>query len=158
MKRLLAAIGIALGVGLVLFALFAAKSDEERIRERLAQLARAVSVDEDENILFRKSRLDRELEQVFTPDVHVDLPELGARPRSRSELVRLATAATRHYRSLDVQLDAERIDVAGDHAEVQAQAELVSAGDDPGRQRRRVTFRLVKDPSLDWQITAARVE
>jgi hypothetical protein len=158
MKRLLAGAGIALGLGLVLYALFASKSDEERIRDRLEQLARAVSMAEDENIVFRKSRLDRELEQVLTEDVRIDIPELAATPRGRSAVTNLAVAATRHFRSVDIQIETKSVNIQGTQAEVDARADMISGGDDPSRDRRDVTFKLTKDPTHDWQITSARVE
>lgn len=157
MKRLLAGLGIALGLGLVLYALFGARSDEERIRERLDQLARAVSVGEDENIVFRRSRLDRELEQVLTDDVLVDIPELSANPRGREAVVRLTLAATYHEAPVDVAIEPRHIEVRGGQAEVKASVD-VTGGQDFGRDRRDVAFELVKDPTRDWQISAARVE
>jgi hypothetical protein len=158
MKRLLAGLGIVLGLALVGYAIFASPSDEEQIRERLEQLSRAVDVDDTENVLFRKTRIDREFKQIFTSDVRVSIAELGRSADGRASVAQLATLAGRQYRSLDVEISPEAVSVESGSANVDGEVTVLSSDQDLSREARAVAFKLIKSADEGWQISAVRVE
>jgi hypothetical protein len=158
MKRALAGLGIVLGLALVGYAIFASQSDEEQIRERLEQLSRAVDVDDSENLLFRKTRIEREFARIFTTDVRVNITELGRSADGRASVAQLATLAARQYRSLDVEISPETVSVGSGSASVDGEVTVLSSDQDLSRAARAVAFKLVKSDDQGWQISAIRVE
>lgn len=156
MNRALGIAGIVAGALLVGYALFGRRSDQELIAERLQLLGRAVSVREDENLVFRKTRLDRELGALLSPEVRVQIPELGYSVSGVSAVTSLATAAGRQYPNLDVSIEPESVTVDGEAAESRAEVTVLSLGDDLSRERRPIQVRWTKDS--DWKIDSIQVQ
>jgi uncharacterized protein YoxC len=131
MKRwavpLAASVAIALAA---LYLTFFRKSDEERIRRVLDELAKTVAVKQGDTILSRTARLRSKLPELVDPDVRVDVEEL--------------------------KLVAIKVDPHGTVAQADAIA-LVSAkrGDERNRDRRKVHFLLRRDG--DWTISTIEV-
>ncbi|MBK7582851.1 MAG: hypothetical protein IPI67_21985 [Myxococcales bacterium] len=149
MSRRALAIGAAvLGALILLYALFAKKSDEELIREQLERLARVVHVSgPDENPIFRGKRMNDEFETLFVPNVRVDISELTSMRSGRPELVGVATRAGTIFRSAEVDISPDSIDVlaGGTSAKVSGSATLVAdRGSGAERDERRVSFGLTK--------------
>ncbi len=159
-KKTLGAAGIALGLGLALYALLAKKSDEELIRERVEHLAEVVRVDgPGENALFRAQRLEKELAEIFTRDVRTELPELGSSSGGRDELVGLATHAGSEYQHAEISLSKETVELekSGKRGRFRALATLASEDDDGAhRDQRKLELGLVKTED-GWRIDSVRV-
>lgn len=158
-KGWLAFAAVVVGVSLALWALFAKKSDEELIRERLDELAHVVAVDGDENLIFRGNRMKDKLSKIFTPAVRVDIQELAGRTSGRDELVLIATKAGTYFRHAEVDIDADSIDViAGSNsATVRGSATITGdRGSGPQRDERRVTFGFAKVDD-EWMIDSVVV-
>jgi hypothetical protein len=98
MTRNKALIGAALvAISAVLYFVFVAGTDEERIRKVVDRLAQAVEVrTDDTNPLVRAARVKNTLEQLVDPDVHLSVPELGSR-QGRGGLVELGAQASAGY-------------------------------------------------------------
>jgi SnoaL-like domain len=158
MKRLIAVGVILMGLVIAGFALFSKKSDEELIKERLAQLAHVVSVDPDENAVFRARRLQRSFEEIFTPTVRIEVEELESFSGGRDELVPLATRAGTRFQRAEVELSSEKIDlIGGTAAKVDATAVLSSdENGEPHRDERRVHFGLTKTED-GWKVDSVLV-
>lgn len=71
---------------IVLYFTFFAASSEERIRKKLDELAKVVSVKEGDTILSRTARLRSRLKDVVDDDVRVSISELGLDLRGRRRL------------------------------------------------------------------------
>lgn len=161
MKRWLPLGLITVGVVLGVYALLFSPSEEDRIRERLVQLADAVRVDDRElNPLVRHGRIRKEFAEIFVKEAHVSVPEVRGRLTGRDELVAAATQAATVYQSAEVSFgDAEiRIDPAGMTAEVSATATVSGArhGQAVRRDELPVAIQLEKLDG-DWKITSAKV-
>jgi hypothetical protein len=105
MRRWLPHIGIVLGIGIAIYALFFASSEEDRIRARLEQLEDAVLVTADDtNFLVRTGHVKKEFSEIFTKEVSIEIPELTEISAGRDELVTLAAGAPRLYGTANVDL------------------------------------------------------
>lgn len=159
-RRALAAVAAVLGVVILLYAVFAKKSDEELIREQLAELAQAVRVSgPDENPIFRAKRLNDQFENLFVPGVRVDVPELTQISSGRNELVGVATRAGTLFRSAEVEIDATSVDLiaGGTSATASGSATLTGdRGNGPQRDERRVSFGFAKTKD-GWRIDSVVV-
>lgn len=158
MRRALLWVGLAVGVALVAYAIFARKTDEEIIAEQLARLAAAVSIDSEENPLARGARLSGQFRDLFTPGATASVPELSAPVQGRRELVALATRAVASFRSLDVAFSGTSIEVGSAAANVTTTAKLngVRTDGDFDRGERAVRLRWLRSEG-DWKIDSVSV-
>ena len=140
------------------FTIFRA-SDEDRIRDVLARLAKAVAVKQDDNILSRNGRIKSELKELVSDMVTVDVAELpNVRITGRPELAEKATQLGAVYASASVELTAMTItiDPNGDNAKVDGVAVLTGArGGERRADKRDVHFLLHKDGT--WRVTSIDV-
>ena len=150
-----------LGVAIVLYALLARKSDEELIRDQLDLLATTVRVSgPDENPIFRGKRMKDRFETLFTPNVRVDIGELTPIASGRAELVGVATRAGSVFRTADVEISADSVELiaGGTSAKVSGSATLVGdRGSGPERDERKVSFGLSKTQD-GWRIDSVAVQ
>ncbi|MBM4359413.1 MAG: nuclear transport factor 2 family protein [Deltaproteobacteria bacterium] len=147
MKRWLPYLGLALGVALVVYALFFVKTEEERLRERLDALEAAVAIDDArETPLVRDARLRKRFAEIFTKDVALAVPELGATDKGRTALADLAISAQHRLARTSLDLDdlAIRLDESKQHALAVGIAHLVGTEADGTliRDDRTVSLRL----------------
>lgn len=159
MPRRFAVVVLAVGLLLVGYALFWAKSDEERIRECLDRLAEAVSTSEQaQNVLFRKAALDRAFKDVFVEDASARIPELaGGVVSGTHELALLAARGSMYFQSIELRFGSVSIDLGESAANVQALAKV--SAERSGRLRqdeRKVSFRFAKVGS-DFRIESLSV-
>jgi hypothetical protein len=154
-KRWLAIGAIVLGLGAVLYALFARPSDEERIGAKLDHLARVVALESDEtNSMMRAARLNEEFSELFTEDVLVIVPELAELRPARRELGHLAARATAGFENAEVSFSglSIQVDASKTRAQVRAEATLTgSRGGELERDERRVRFGFSKRDG-EWLI------
>lgn len=147
-RRWLGVAAAVVGVLVLLYALFAKKSDEELIREQLDRLARVVRVSApDENPIFRGKRMKDEFQTLFVPNVRVDISELSSMSSGRDELVGVATRAGTVYRSAEVEIHPDSVELiaSGTSARVRGSASITGdRGQGPERDTRDVTFGLSK--------------
>jgi hypothetical protein len=159
-RRAIAVLAVILGVGIAAWALFARKSDEEQIRERLDRLAHVAGVEApDENPIFRGKRMQNEFQVLFTPSVRVDISELGSMGEGRDGLVAAATRAGNLYRTAEIEIKPERVQIVegSNAATVQATAVLTGdRGQGPVKDQRRVSFGFAKTKD-GWQIDSVVV-
>lgn len=160
-RRALAVVAALLGVAIVLYALLARKSDEELIRDQLDLLATTVRVSgPDENPIFRGKRMKDRFETLFTPNVRVDIAELTPIASGRAELVGVATRAGSVFRTADVEISADSVELiaGGTSAKVSGSATLVGdRGSGPERDERKVSFGLSKTQD-GWRIDSVAVQ
>ncbi|MCE7935390.1 MAG: hypothetical protein DYG96_12500 [Chlorobi bacterium CHB2] len=160
-RRALAVVAALLGVAVVLYALLARKSDEELIRDQLDLLATTVRVSgPDENPIFRGKRMKDRFETLFTPNVRVDIAELTPIASGRAELVGVATRAGSVFRTADVEISADSVELiaGGTSAKVSGSATLVGdRGSGPERDERKVSFGLSKTQD-GWRIDSVAVQ
>jgi len=161
MKRALAVGALIAGALLVLWALFAGDTDEEKIRTRLARLAAAVSVEgQGQNPVFRVAHLNQEFSELFTEDASVSLPELSEVRSGRQALAALAGRATRYVEALDVDFEDVAVEISAPkaaHVKARAKLDTVRLGGQRERDERRVSFRFVERGGA-WLITSVRAE
>lgn len=160
-RRALAVVAALLGVAIVLYALLARKSDEELIRDQLDLLATTVRVSgPDENPIFRGKRMKDRFETLFTPNVRVDIAELTPISSGRAELVGVATRAGTIFRTAEVEISADSVELiaGGTSAKVSGSATLVGdRGSGPERDERKVSFGLSKTQD-GWRIDSVAVQ
>lgn len=160
-RRALAVVAALLGVAIVLYALLARKSDEELIRDQLDLLATTVRVSgPDENPIFRGKRMKDRFETLFTPNVRVDIAELTPIASGRAELVGVATRAGSVFRTADVEISADSVELiaGGTSAKVSGSATLVGdRGSGPERDERKVSFGLSKTQD-GWRVDSVAVQ
>jgi len=162
-KRVLAGLGVVVGLGCVAYALFAGKTDEELIRERLAELETAIEVGgEPKNLAVQALQMKGTFSNLFEPGVIAHIPELGSVRRGRDELAALATSSRNYFASLDVDFEHVhvQIDAAGRNAEVDTRAELTALGraeSVPRREARAVRFGFFKHDEHGWRIDSVDV-
>jgi hypothetical protein len=161
MKRWLPHAGVALGVGIAVYGLWWSQSEEDRVRARLEQLAATVQVtSEHENVVVRAAKVRKEFNDLLVQDVSIGIPELTTVHSGRNELIDLAAAAPRSYRSASIDLDALRIDLdeeetsAVAHGEVTLTAQRLNGEID--RDLRSVSLRLDKIDG-SWKIVSISV-
>jgi hypothetical protein len=161
MRRWLPYLGIALGVALVAYALFFVKSDEERIRERLVELAASVEVkDRREMPLIRAARVRKSFATLFSKDVRLAIPEVGTVDRGREPLVELAVSAQSEFSSVALDLDglSIRLDESKEHGLAVGTAKLSGTREDGvvSRDTRTVSLRLDRQED-EWRIVDVSV-
>lgn len=161
MKRWLPIVLIAAGILGLVYALFFWSTDEDLIRGKLAQLADAVRVTEDErNPLVRLGRVRQAFSEVFTKEATAAVPEHGEALHGRDALVQAAVGIGNIYQSADVSYsDMDlRIDPGGISAGVTCSATLTGArhGQPIQRDDRRVRFQLEKIDG-DWKIVSVSI-
>ncbi len=159
MKRRLALAGVALGLGLVAWAVLSRPSDQELITARLRALEAAVAVDGQENVVFRTSRLNQAFEEIFVQDVTVRIPELTSLARGRGALAGVAAKSGTYFNSAQVTFTDLDIDVDPKRESAQVGARVVLdavEGDRRRRDDRRVSLRFTR-PDGDWLIDAITV-
>jgi hypothetical protein len=157
-KRALVWLALAVGLSLVVYAVFASKTDEEIIEEQLTRLAAAISVSPEENPLTRAARLNREFSELFSKDATASVPELSAPVQGRRELLALATRAAAGFRTLDVAFSGTTVEVGNAAAEVKTTATLsgVRSDGDLDRGKRQVGLRFKRSDG-DWWIDSVNV-
>ncbi len=158
MKRWGVAAACAVVAAIVLYVTVFHASDEDRIRQVLARLAKAVAVKEDDNILARNGRIKSELKDIVTDLVSVDVAELNLRVTGRPDLAENATKIGVVYASATVDFTqmAMTIDEASASAKVDCVAIVTgSRGGEKRSDKRDVHFRLHKEGS--WRITTIDV-
>lgn len=161
MKRWLAILAGAAGLGLVGWAVFGGPSDEEQIRELIERLESAIEVDGQENPVGRMARLNGAFKEIFTKDVQVSIPELTSLQGGRRELADVATRASGYFEGGDVEIGIDELTIDGSkqgaHARTTATLTGTKAGGSgPERDTRKVTFRFTRDDG-DWRIYALSV-
>ncbi|HMJ15138.1 MAG TPA: nuclear transport factor 2 family protein [Polyangiaceae bacterium] len=158
MKRALVWFGLALGLALVAYAVFARKTDEELIQERLARLGRSIGVATGENPITRAARLNRDFSDLFTQEASVSIPELSGPIRGRRELAALATRAAAGFHNLDVAFTGTIIDLGNAGADVRTTATLsgVRSDSDIDEGTRHVSLRFAHTDG-DWLIDSVSV-
>ena len=152
---------VGLGVVLGIYFAFFSVSDEQKIKDVLGRLTKAVRVSEgDTNPIVRGARIHSEFVEIFPTDVHVSIPELSGLHQGRSELEGVATKAPLLYRTADVDLTSIEIklDDAHESAKAGATARLRATRSDGDTQRgpRAVNFLFSKDGGR-WRITSMTV-
>ena len=158
MKRVLAATGVVLGLGLIGYAVFSRETDEEQIRRRLTELADAVHLDAERgNPAVRGLELRGRFAELFEKDVRAQIPELGSSRQTRDDLAALAAQSSAYFQSLD--LDFQKVDVQLDGTRSGARVSSVvvmtatrRTDPAPERDEREVTFRFVKTDDPGWRI------
>lgn len=161
MKRWLPLVAIAIGVLLAGYAIVFWSDDEDRIRARLAQLAAAVRIGEnDTNVAMRALRLQGEFREIFVERPSVNVPDLPEIPSSRKELVQAAAGAANFFSSAEVSFGSVKVavDEGGTRANVDATASLTGSrhGGEVRRDSRSVVFRFEKVDG-EWQIASVTV-
>lgn len=140
------------------FTIFRA-SDEDRIREVLARLAKAVSVKADDNVLTRNGRIKSEMKELTIDMISVDVAELpDLRISTRADLADKATQLGAIYSPATVELSSTviKVDPNGDNAKVDTVAVLTGTrGGERRVDKRDVHMLLHKDGS--WKITSIDV-
>lgn len=151
---------ILVGLGLLGYMLLASETDEERIREQLDLLASAVSIRPDENLVFRKLRLDRQFTDLFADAVRFRVDELSRRISDRKQLAALGGQVQVYFRTGDVSWRGVSIAVhePTSTADVDATAVLAAtrARSALSREERRVTLEFEKLDG-DWKIVRGSV-
>jgi hypothetical protein len=159
-KRWLAIGAVVLGLGALLYALFARPTHEERIRAKLERLALVVTLDrEQQNPLLRAARLKKEFSELFTASVAVTIPELASPLTGRDELAALGARAGTEFQSVEVGFS--KIEVELDTTETRAQVRSVATltgtrGGELEHDRRRVRFGFVRQDG-EWLIDLVSV-
>ncbi len=130
------------------------QSDEDRIREAMTRLAKAVGVKEDDNPLSRSGRIKSEMKELCTDTVGVGIAEYpDLRITNRAELTDKATQLGAVYSQATVEFTQSviKVDPNGDNAKVDTVAVLT--GTRAGERRtdkRDVHMLLHKDGT--WRI------
>jgi hypothetical protein len=161
MKRWLPHIGIVLGIAIAVYALFFSSSDEDIIRDKLAQLEQAVRVSGgDTNVVIRAAKVRKEFSEIFETQVTIEIPELTSVTSGRTELVQLAASTPQLYRTASVDLGGLSVDVdqAGTSAVAYGEAVLTGTAQsgELRRDERTVSLRFDKIEG-DWLIVQLSV-
>lgn len=133
--------------------------DEAQIREALARLAKVIRIAKDDTPLGRAARIKGAFDELLVERVSVDISELPDAKPGRGELVRLASAASGIWSSLDAELSSVRvsIDPGANGAAVDATVTLRGArtGGTERGDTRKVALRFVKDSG--WKLASVTV-
>jgi len=163
MKRGLAAVGVAVGLSCIAYALWSSKTDEELIRERLDELEAAIVVEgESGNLAVEALQTKGTFSNLFEPEVRAHIPELGSTRQGRDELAGVATRSRRYFKRLDVEFNDIHVQIDGTqrNARVDTRAELTAVQRaEPGLRRevRQVQFGFFKHEDHGWRINAVDV-
>lgn len=134
------------------------RSDEDAIREAVAEVVSAVEVKQDDNVLSRNGRLKTKLKPVVDDDVRVEVSELNASVRGRAKLVEEATKLGLVYTSASCALVGTTISMDEGHTTAKLETTAIVTGLRGGERRtdkRDVHFLLRKDGT--WRITTIDV-
>lgn len=152
----LAIAAIVVSLALLAYAMFGA-SDEDKIMERLRELASAVETKADENLIFRTARLNETFEDALEPNASLSAPELPTTTGTR-ELAALAGGITRFSQEIRVSVGETDIRVEGNNARAVSAVTLTGLRDgELRRERRHVRFTLHKSGG-DWRVASIDVD
>ncbi|HEY8076635.1 MAG TPA: hypothetical protein VIF62_21065 [Labilithrix sp.] len=142
-------------IGLTIFR----ASDEDRIREVMTRLAKAVSVKQDDNMLTRNGRIKSTMKEICIDMINVDIAELPElRITNRADFADKATQLGAVYVPATVEFTQTviKVDPNGDNAKVDTVAVLTGMrGGEQRTDKRDVHMLLHKDGS--WLITTIDV-
>lgn len=149
---------LAVGLGLVGWALFARETDEEAIRRRLEVIAGAVAILPEEGVVPRALRVKEGLEESIAKDATIAVPELRER-LDRETLIGAAVQAGQRWSSGRVSYRGLSIEKRGDgQAHVSATAVLDgTSGAEPRSDERSVSIDLRRVDG-EWVVTRLEVE
>ncbi len=161
MKHKLISGAVAAAAAIAIYFAFFSTSDEQKIKNVLAHLAKAVRVTEEgKNPILRAARVHSDFVDVFQEQVVVHIPEMPAMKQGRAELEGTATQASFLFRTADVELGTVdvKVDDAHTSAKASATATLRATRRDgsPEQGPRAVNFLLRKDDGV-WRITSLTV-
>jgi hypothetical protein len=155
MNRGWALLGIAAGLALALYAIFAPASDDEVIRRRLAELEQVTSWDSsDQNPMQRALRIREVVLELFTPESLVHVADLPMPSPDRHALSLLAVDASRKYKAVTVDIDNVRVELSADENSAQVGSDVTLSAEHYGQhhqQKREVTMQWVKRKG-EWLI------
>jgi hypothetical protein len=158
MKKWTVAGACALIASVVVWVTFFRASEEDRIKQTLGRLVKAVMVKEGDNIITRTARIRSELKEVVDDDVRVDVPDLLIASTGRAAIVEKAAQAGVMFTSADCDLTNMKVavDDSASTAKVDALAVFTGVrGGDRRVDRRDVHFLLRKDGQ--WRVTTIDV-
>lgn len=158
MKKWTVAGACALIAAVVIWATVFRASEEDRIKETLGRLVKAVIVKEGDNIITRTARIKSELKEVVDDDVRVDVPDLHVSSTGRAAVVEKSAQAGVVFSSADCELTNMRIqiDEGTTTAKVDALATFTGVrGGERRIDRRDVHFLLRKGGQ--WRVTTIDV-
>ena len=165
MTKWLAVSGMALGISLIGYAVFARETDEEKILGALVRIERIVRIDADTatNPLIRASQLKHEYSEIFDKNVTYRIPDLAV-PASGGEsvesLVRLTVQSSVALTTLDVSFSKTEIQLATPPASatVKTVAKVRAfRGSSPYEEGERdVRFEFARSGG-DWRVTSFSV-
>lgn len=150
---------VALGLGLIGWALFLRESDEEAIRRRLDSISRAVQIVPEEGVVARALKVRGGFDASFDRTARVKIPELGEQ-LDRDALVGLATQASQRWTSGELGWADVAVTVAEDgatgHVDATAKLSGTQRGE-PGDEERRLAIDLRKHEG-EWIVTSLEVK
>jgi hypothetical protein len=158
MKKWTVVAACALVASIVIWMTVFRGSEEDRIRDTLNRLVKAVMVKEGDNLISRTVRIKSELKETVDEDVRVDVPDLHISSTGRAALVEKAAQAGLMFTSADCELT--QVKVMVDEGATTAKADAVAVftgvrGGDRRVDRREVHFLLRKDGQ--WRVTTIDV-
>jgi len=132
-------------------------SETSRLAARSERLARAARFDRTrETPREWHERLARELDELVSDDVALELPELGDTVQGKSTLLELGGDLVDVSR-IELELSGASAEISGDTATVRARADwLVASRGAEHREQRRVTLRWAKRAQR-WRVTDIEV-
>lgn len=156
MRRYAIPAAFVLGLLLVGYAVFFWSDDEDLIREKLEELATAVTVNKESNINpgIRGVHLKSEFSEIFTPEVTVSIPEMqDSGALASGQLAAFAAQVGGRFETATVSYGAIEIQLLGDRAHVDTTATLhaVEYGGNPRRDTRDLDFELIRTDD-GWRI------
>ncbi|MBX3219470.1 MAG: hypothetical protein KF795_03055 [Labilithrix sp.] len=158
MKRWMVALACAAVAAVALWVTFFRASEEDRIKQTLAELATIVAVKDGDTLLSRMGRLRSRMKEVVDDDVRVHVAELNMDLRGRHKFEEDATKAGLVFQSADCTFANLSIKVDPDGTVATADGiALVTAvrGGERKVDKRDVHFLLRKDGS--WKISTIDV-
>jgi hypothetical protein len=153
--------GGAIALMIAAYVFLFSPSDDERVRNVLVRLARAVEVSGDpSNPITHLAHVKGEFAEIFEEDVHVTIPELTSLQSGRSELAKVATDASLIFRAASVSFAVVNLDLneAKTSALVRATA-VIHLTDRDGSSRvdkRLVNFQFAKKDNA-WRFRTLTV-
>lgn len=158
MKKGAVALACVVAAAIVVWLTFFRATEEEKVRQTLGRLVKAVMVKEGDNILSRTGRIKSELAEIVDDNVRVDVPDLGISTTGRQKLVEKAAQAGLVFTSADCELTNTKIAI--DAAETTAKVDAVALftgvrGAERRVDRRDVHFLLRNDGG--WKVTTIDV-
>jgi hypothetical protein len=159
-KRLALSLAAVIALAAALY-LWLHESDEDQIRDALADLAAAAHVGEgDTSRLLRASHVQRAFANAFDAEVRASVPELGSTlPVQREALAEMATDWTMLYRTGDAQISdvVVKLDDVKSTARVSATASLRGLSQSgPVNDQRGINL-LLRKADGHWRITSLTV-